>query len=57
LYTILQVAVLSAELKRFSPVFSYFGQAAFVKKRPFLWAVEKQKRKDRSLPQLLQEPV
>jgi len=53
----LQVTVFSLELIGFSPVFSYFGQAAFVKKRPFLWAVEKQKRKDRSLRQLLQEPV
>lgn len=30
----------SPELNCFLPVFSYFGQAAFVKKRPFLWAVE-----------------
>jgi hypothetical protein len=36
----MQVAVLYAELKRFSSVFSYFGQAAFEKKRPFLWAFE-----------------
>jgi hypothetical protein len=42
----MQVAVLSAELNRFSPVFSYFGQAAFVKKRPFLWAFEKCEREE-----------
>jgi hypothetical protein len=50
----LQVTVFSPELNRFSPVFSYFGQAVFMQKRPFLWAVEKQKLKDRSLRQLLQ---
>ncbi|WP_460368814.1 hypothetical protein ACOYXF_23300 [Pseudomonas sp. Tul1A2] len=44
MYTILQVAVFSPELNRFSPVFSYFGQAVFVKKRPFLWAMETQKQ-------------
>jgi hypothetical protein len=43
----LQVTVFSPELIGFSPVFSYFGQAAFVKKRPFLWAFESASRKKR----------
>ncbi len=53
----MQVTVFSPELNRFSPVFSYFGQAVFMQKRLFLWAVEKQDLKDRSLRQLLQETV
>jgi hypothetical protein len=44
------------ELICFLPVFNYFGQAAFVKKRPFLWAFERQKTK-RSQPSAAPTPI